>query len=402
VILGGHVSIRFVICLVTFFFLMSDMPATVHGYVLGRVGDGAVLAAQPSKKKKHQKKRRRKKSRKVRAPHPVLPDDPAVPLRTVWQNHLDEFLERSLPIYGAFVAVNPDTGELLALSEYSRTPESGISPATTAAYPAASVFKIVTTAALLEEGKAGPGTVTCYRGGGSRLTKYHLSKPPRRRSRCKNLESAFAGSTNAIFGRLAVERLDADTILEYAEKLGFNHDLELDGLTTRSRARLAENPLDLARTAAGFMNSTLAPLHGAFIGAVIASDGLFPSMVNRDGQAPPLNPGSTRVLSSNTARKIQRMMARTGSSGTAARYFRGIQSRTDGRRVAVKTGTLTSRDGSGRFNTWMVGFYPARSPQFAFAAVLSVKGGGPIKAGHLVRYAVETYHRLKLHRVGKK
>ena len=66
--------------------------------------------------------------------------------------------------YGAFVAVEPSTGRVLALAEHSqREPEArGLSFRAMA--PAASIFKIVTTAALLGRGVE-PGAEVCYHGG---------------------------------------------------------------------------------------------------------------------------------------------------------------------------------------------------------------------------------------------
>ena len=380
--------IRFLIAFVFTFFLLADLPALVPEMPGGGSPTGGTLLARTKSKKagKKKRKRRKKRRRKAKPPRPILPDDPAIPLEEAWNDHLDEFFKLARPIYGAFVAVHPETGTVLALSEFSRNSKKVAHPGTTDAFPAASIFKIVTAAALMEEKKAGPETVTCYHGGTSRLTTYHLSKPPKRRRRCRRLDTAFAHSTNAIFGRLAVELLGADTLLKYAERFGFNQDLLLDGIKTRSRARKARSALDLARMAAGFTNSSLSPLHGALIGAVVANRGTVPLTLVREG--------SERIIDRATADKLRRMMVKTSTEGTASKYFRSLAKKTGGR-VAVKTGSLNSRDGSGRYNTWMVGFYPARRPEIAFGAVISVQGGGPIKAGHLTRYAIDMFHRLK-------
>lgn len=395
--------VRYIILLVLAFFLVGEAPliGTVFPTEHGR--SGTVLAKAKKKKKVSRKKKKKKKRRKrkkrrrrpVRPPHPVLADDPSVPLGEVLGEHVDEYLGRTKPVYAAFVAVRPSTGEVLTLAEFTQNSRKVAHPGLAPVYPAASIFKIVTAAALLEEKKADPDTVTCYHGGRSRLTRYHLSKPPKRRRRCRRLDGAFANSTNAIFGRLAVERLGSDVLLKYAEKLGFNKDLLVDGLETRSKARRARTSLDLARMAAGFINATLSPLHAAVMGAIIANRGTLPSTLLSDNKPSVNGEGAIRVLSKATADKLRRMMVKTSTKGTASKYFRRLARKSGGRKVAVKTGTLTSRDGSGRFNTWMVGFYPAQRPEIAFGAVFSVKNGGPLKAGHLTRYAIETYERLR-------
>jgi len=152
--------------------------------------------------------------------------------------------------------------------------------------------------------------------------------------------------------------------------------------------------------AAGFTNTALSPLHAAIIAAIVANHGTLPTSLIIDGKKGPVENDPRRVLSRKTADRLRKMMSKTSAGGTASKYFWGLGGK--GGRPAVKTGTLTSRDGSGRFNTWMVGFYPVSHPEFAFSAVFSVKGGGPIKAGHLTRYAIDMYRRLKKNRAKRK
>jgi cell division protein FtsI/penicillin-binding protein 2 len=101
------------------------------------------------------------------------------------------------------------------------------------------------------------------------------------------------------------------------------------------------------------------------------------------------------------ASALRDMMSRTSVEGTGRKHLAGFATLTSAGGVAVKTGTLTSRDGSGVFNTWMVGFYPARKPEFAFAAHIGTAGPGPIKAGHLTRFAINTWWKLKKARAGQ-
>jgi cell division protein FtsI/penicillin-binding protein 2 len=252
---------------------------------------------------------------------------------------------------------------------------------------------MVTSAALLETSPVGPGTVTCYHGGSSWLDASHLADTKRDR-RCRDLTGAFAHSTNAVFGKLAVKHLDADELLRQAEALGFNHDLEVDGLRTRALARKAKGSLELARMAAGFVNVQMSPLAGAVLAAIVANDGVRPAGVSVDGV-----PGAEeRVLRPETVERLRGMMTATSMGGTGTRYFSGLPSRSGGGRVAVKSGTLNSRDGSGLHNTWMVGFFPAGKPEVAFAALVSTAGVGPVKAGHLARFALESYVTLKRNR----
>jgi len=347
--------------------------------------------ARPLKHKKTPKQKAPKRNAQAAL---AIKDDPSLPLGESWAKQIDSFFRHQRPECGAFVAISPSTGEVIALSEHS-TVASVPHPATTAAFPAASIFKIVSAAALLESGKVTPSTTVCYSGGSHSLEAAHL-KDSRRDRACRSLASAFAHSTNAVFGKLAVRHLDAKGLLSMAERLGFNRVVAVGNVQAQSRAQLPVGELGLARMAAGFTNSTLAPLHAALIAAMIANGGQLPAGAMLRGVSD-MAGVDTRLLPANVAARIREMMALTSRDGTAAKYFARYQGRDGG--VAVKTGSLTSTDGSGRFNTWMVGFFPANRPEFAFAALVSTKG--PLKAGHLARHAIEAYLKLKKARAGQ-
>lgn len=378
-------------------------PGTLPGPPSFAIPDlGASLAHAAPRKSSPPASKGKKKARprmaRIAVPAPVLPDDPATPLRTSWERHLAEFLKRTGTTYGAFVALDPRSGEVLAIAEHSRNPRQVRHPATEARFPAASVFKMVTAAALLDSAGVRPQVQVCYHGGRSSLAMHHLKDSPSRDRTCRSLASAFAHSTNAVFGKLALRHLDAEGLFEFARRLGFNRHIEVGGRETRSRARKARDALDLGRMAAGFTNAWLSPLHGALLGAVVANGGVWPTGVRLDGDEAP---DDGRALSPRTAARLRAMMELAATGGTGRKYLASIASRGGRGNAAVKTGSLTSRDDTGLFNTWMVGFYPAGAPEVAFAALISVPGGGPIKAGHLTRYALETYLRLKRARDGR-
>jgi cell division protein FtsI/penicillin-binding protein 2 len=212
------------------------------------------------------------------------------------------------------------------------------------------------------------------------------------------VSAAFAHSTNAVFGKLAVKHLDGASLVRQAERLGFNRRLKVGTYAPDpSRASIPSGALELARMGAGFVNSTLSPLHAAVIATVIASGGRWPAGVAANGgQDVPL--AQAQVLQPRTVQDLKKMMAMTSSDGTAAKYLASFAGAGG---VAVKTGTLSSRDGTGLFNTWMVGFFPASRPEIAFASLVSTKGPGPFKAGHLTRQAIDNYLKLKRNRAGR-
>lgn len=390
--------------LLVFFFVFDGYVPLLSDTVSPRVTISSAQAAPsaksakkksvrkaPSAKKKAVTKRRRGGRRGYRSPAPVLPDDPSKPLGKSLEEQLNAFFKVSKPAYGSFVAIDPVSGEVLAASEWSSNRKSTPHPATSARFPAASVFKVITAAALLENTAVTADTRTCYSGGLHGLEMRHIVDSKKHR-KCVTLTNAFAHSTNAVFGKQAIKNLSPESLVKMAERFGFNHGLRLGDFTTGTKARTAVGDLALARMAAGFTNSSLSPVHGAIIAAVIANGGHLPTGLMVDGEA---SSEGRKVISADTAASIRRMMVEAAQNGTGRRYFAGINSRSGDKRVAVKTGTLTSRDGSGLHNTWMVGFYPANNPEIAFAGLISQNGYGPLKAGHVTKYAIETYLKLK-------
>ena len=162
--------------------------------------------------------------------------------------------------------------------------------------PAASVFKLVTAAALLEQGVS-PGEEVCFHGGRHRLDPRLLADDPRRDRRCTTLESAFGRSTNVVFAKLAGRGLDALELRDAAARFLFNTPIPFPLALEPSTALIEEDPFQLANTAAGFGPVRLTPLHAALLAAIVANGGVFvpPVLVDQVEGASrrrPRNPGA--------------------------------------------------------------------------------------------------------------
>src|SRR5690242_13109447 len=117
------------------------------------------------------------------------------------QERLEQVLLKARAPAAAVVLLEPRTGRVLALAESSREPgRRGL--ALRALAPAASVFKIVTSSALLGAGVS-PDSETCFHGGKHRLQPGLLRDDPRRDRRCYSLSSALGHSANVVFAKLA-------------------------------------------------------------------------------------------------------------------------------------------------------------------------------------------------------
>ncbi|MDP9036287.1 MAG: penicillin-binding transpeptidase domain-containing protein [Myxococcota bacterium] len=303
----------------------------------------------------------------------------------------------------AVVLMDVSTGRLLVYASHVESaPARDLCAEATA--PSASVFKLVTAAALVERAHLGSNTKQCYSGGEQRIRSIDLVEDPRRDRWCTTLAGALGRSLNTVFARLASEHLTPAELDAMARRFGYGRAPSFDVPVQASALRMPSDSLEFARTAAGFWNTTLSPLQAAQISAIVAHDGeaVRPSVVDKilspngsvvwaAGPSP-----AVRAISGETAEQLATMMAHTVTEGTSRRAFH------DGRgtpflpgiAVAGKTGTLTDSDAR-RYYTWFTGFAPANAPAEApRVAVAALVVNGPtweIKANVLGRDVLRAY-----------
>jgi penicillin-binding protein A len=312
------------------------------------------------------------------------------------QEHVASLYRRYEVPYGALVAIEPTSGRVLAYVSHSSAEPNGRDLVLDARPPAASIFKIVTGAALVDAG-VDPDASVCYHGGVSRLTAGELEDDPARDRRCASLADAMGGSINQIFGKLSVRHLDGEALERYASAFGFGHGLPFDVPTNVSPSEVPTDRLEFARAASGFWHMHMSPFHGALIAATIANDGRMPratlvdQVLDANGRVSyRAEPGTFRsVLGRNTARVINRMMQVTVTQGTARRTFFDDHGNPflPNILVAGKTGTLASENPY-RGYTWFVGFAPADHPTIAVAALVVNEPAWRIKAVYAAREAM--------------
>jgi cell division protein FtsI/penicillin-binding protein 2 len=318
---------------------------------------------------------------------------------------LQSRLERSLDGYrvpwGATVLLEPATGRVLALAEHSRAEPGRKGLALAALAPAASIFKMVTAAALLERGVGADGEV-CYHGGKRRLDPRLLRDDPRRDRRCLSLASAFGHSANVVFAKLADRDLDASTLKAAAERFLFNVPIPFSRPLEISTAHVPADPFQIANTAAGFGAVKLSPLHAALLAAIVANGGIFvpPVIVDEVVGAPlPHAPAPWRVVDEEVAAGLGEMMRETVSAGTARRAFRRVASSLRGVEVAGKTGSLADASPY-RDYSWFVGYAPAQNPVVAVATVIVNDRLWHARAPTVAREALEAFFTTRVAGVG--
>ncbi|OVE80096.1 hypothetical protein BVY02_01365 [bacterium J17] len=319
------------------------------------------------------------------------------------QRTADELLRSYSVPWGAIVAMDPKTGRVLAASSYSSAEPSAKDLVTQADFNAASLFKIVTAAAVVEEEGMAAEDKIFYRGGNYTLSRRNYLPDSRRDRRSMSLEDALAKSCNPAFGRLGLDLSSKHSLLNYAEQFGFNRKIPFEVPVQVSRMNIGNDAYNLARTAAGFGQVKISPLHAAMIAAGIANEGtmmrpfFLDKIVNKSGQvvyesAPA--PWTYPILSS-TADELMDMMQLTIDKGTARRVFRRYRSGLlRDIEIAAKTGTLRGKDKRGT-NHWFVAALPANDPEIAIAVLVVDPGGARINGSALGGKFLNYYYKSK-------
>lgn len=340
----------------------------------------------------------------------IRPERVVVPMAEgrVAELSLDPLLQRSvqslmrrfrLPEAGT-VMMDVKTGKLLVYASYVRegTP---FDVNARAVAPAASVFKIVTGAALVERANLNADTKQCYRGGRSRISADELREDTEKDKWCATLGEAMGRSLNVVFGRLAQKHLMPEDIARMGGAFGFGNAVPFVLPNQAPSIEVPEEPLEFARTSAGFWHTTLSPLAAVGIAQTIASEGvtLQPRLVSKlidKGQVSWEDDGKPKVLrhaiQAPTAREVGKMMTHTVADGSARAAFHDGKGRSflPGVGVAGKTGTLTKADTEQTF-TWFVGYAPADRPEVAIATLVVNTPTWHIKAPELARDALRAY-----------
>jgi cell division protein FtsI/penicillin-binding protein 2 len=279
-----------------------------------------------------------------------------------------QILRKYRPDFISAVVVDNNNGRVLAALDMARGEDRAHRLATFApTHPAASIFKIVTAADLLENTHVGNDTQFQFAGRSTTLYKYQLKQSGGRWSRKTDFEHAFAKSNNVIFGKAALDNLSPSGLKRMAEKFGFNKEVLSFGQAKNSIFPMAMDQYNLAELASGLNVSTMiSPVHGAMIASVIANNGIMkkPSLLNRvedkDGNVMwEATPQQEMVIAPDTAADLRRMMIATVEEGTARKPFRRLPASLQSLEIAGKTGSITGGLPYGK-RDWFVAY--ARDP----------------------------------------
>ncbi len=323
---------------------------------------------------------------------------------------------------GAFVALDPETGGVLAMvssPDYDPSVFSGVTPAaewdslnnnpdkplfnraTMTLYPPGSTFKMVLAAAALQDGIIDRNWhVTCAGGFrfGNRFFKCtHVHGTV-------NVVQAIAQSCNTFFYQLML-KVGLDRWNEYAKKFGFGKKTNVDigeevaGLIPSTS--YYDRVYGKGRWTQGFVINLgigqgeigVSPLQMARYAAALANGGILEQ---------PLIVHEIRNKATNKIEEVPHTATNLGLSPKVMALLRegmlkcveapggtGPSARIQGVDVAGKTGTAENPHGED--HAWFVGFAPFDHPRIAVACIVENAGFGGTKAAPICGKVMERY-----------
>ena len=312
---------------------------------------------------------------------------------------------------GAVVALEPDTGKILAmvsrpgfdpntlgqeweaLISGDNTQAQLLNRASQGVYPPGSTFKIVTALEYMREHpdtwqefsfdcdgsyEHGDYTIKCYHG-----TAHGA----------QNLIQAFANSCNGAFASLGLE-INLEQMQNLAEHLLFNGPLPVSIAYSKSSYAMGTGAGDWERlqTAIGQGNTQMTPLHNALLTAAIANGGVLmkPYLIDRVETAEgeevkkflPVTYGE--LMSASEAEALSGLMRQVVTEGT------GSAVRTDAYAAAGKTGSAEFEKGK-ESHAWFTGFAPAEDPKLVVTVLVEEGGSGGREAAPIARALFDLY-----------
>ena len=256
-------------------------------------------------------------------------------------------------------------------------------------YTPGSVFKVVTTAAALEQL---PGveerTFTCD---GSVTIGDQVITCPYAHGEM-DLSDAFARSCNGVYAQLAVE-LGGDTLAQYAEKAGLTQGFSVSGISTAAGQFTVGQGADLGWSGVGQYDDLVNPCAFLrFLGSLAGGKTAAPRLVYQETtmHGIPLPgdgaPSLKAPFDADTCRMLRDMMRNNVQQTYGQSMFGSLA-------VCAKSGTAEAAPGQSP-HAWFAGFVADEDLPLAFVVLVENGGGGADAAGpiaaRLLAQAAET------------
>ena len=315
---------------------------------------------------------------------------------------------------GAIVAINPKTGEVLAMvSKPSYDPNNldenwkGITTnketpllnrAVAGLYPPGSVFKTITAISALGNLNNVTNRTLSDNGklvvNGTQLLENYNGEV------LGNIDfrSAYVHSSNVFFGSLGID-LGNNALKETAEKFYFNKDIPSVGLTINNSkfpSYKSNEKGNIAQSSMGQAGVLTTPMEMALVASTVANDGIMmqPMIVkeilsSKGKSLEKLQPKQLgEVMSKENAKTMKDLMRGVVAEGT------GTNAAVSGIDVSGKTGTADHKSDESNQkapHSWFTGFAPYENPKIAIAVIVEEGGVGGGIASEITRKLIESY-----------
>jgi cell division protein FtsI/penicillin-binding protein 2 len=312
-----------------------------------------------------------------------------IDLQRIAEYELRKAASRSNAASGSVIAMDPKTGEILAIASYPPYNPNDLSTATDSSmknraisdtYEPGSTFKIITASAILEGGIIDEKDTVDGLDGTLEFKDYTL-KDEHPLGRVPFSE-AVVYSSNIVFSNLGNEIPDA-LFYKYIRDFGFGNRLGIDVPGERSGSVKKPKEFDMAtKRFLGFgYGLSVTPLQILSAFATVANDGkmmrpyVVKKILGNDGN--PLKvfePSFVRnVINEKTANVLTDLLVQVVDRGT------GVNAKLEGINIAGKTGTAQQYiSGSYKTKSYtasFAGFFPADDPKVAMVIVLDKPRG---------------------------
>lgn len=329
-------------------------------------------------------------------------------IQQICENVIDEKINGC----GAIVVMDVKTGEIKAsvsypdfdiinLSDYFNDSSSPFINRAFSSYSVGSIFKLVTSAAALEQGISSEFSYTCT---GSINVNGQVFNCHKWGGHGEiNMNEAIVQSCNTYFIALS-SYLDKEKFIETAKKLGFGEETvfcndvvsDCGNLQTEKDIMVAA---ELANMSFGQGKLTATPVQICRMTAAIANNGVIntPSLIKgikySDGSIiyNKINSGE-RVLSYKTAVKLKAYMRNVVIAENS-------MSTPDKTAAAGKTSTAQTgrfdENGNEINNCWFTGFFPSYSPEYAVTVLVEGGTSGNRDAGPIFKSVADEITEYK-------
>jgi penicillin-binding protein A len=320
------------------------------------------------------------------------------------QNRLIQAMDRRNSRYIGIVVMEADTGRVLAMAGFDKG-DPDANPCLSSKFPAASLFKIVTAAAAVEQYNYTGSTPLRFNGYKHTMYRSQLRETENRHTQTISFGNAFAESVNPVFGKLGKLNLGKTLLEQYAASFGFNHAIDFELPIEPSHLTVKEAPYHWAEIASGFnRDTTISPVHAAMIVSAILNRGrmVAPMLVERieDDQGRLLYRSqvswSHQAMTNEASIVLAEAMKTTVQVGTARSLFSGWQRDPvlSDLRIGGKTGSISTRGRDARID-WFAGFGEKKGGpgKLVVAALVAHEEYIGVRAGTYARLAMTHYYK---------